>query len=45
MATRDLAREEAAALYEQKLRESHPDKELEARIDEYARDADRLSRH
>ncbi|GJN99552.1 hypothetical protein NJB18091_30180 [Mycobacterium marinum] len=40
MATRDLTRQEAAALYEQKLRESYPDKELEARIDEYAREAE-----
>ena len=45
MATRDLTREEAAALYAQKLLESHPDEDLKDRIAEYQKDVEeRLSR-
>jgi len=45
MATTEMSREEAAALYEKKVRDLHPDKVVEARLDEYRREAEeRLSR-
>jgi hypothetical protein len=43
MATSQMSREEAAALYDQKVRELQPDKAVEARLDEYRRDVEKRS--
>jgi hypothetical protein len=45
MATKDMSREEAAALYERKVRDLKPDKVIEARLDEYRRDAEERRSH
>jgi uncharacterized protein YoaH (UPF0181 family) len=39
----NMSREEAAALYAQKVRDLHPDKAVEARLEEYQRDVERRS--
>jgi hypothetical protein len=43
MATSQMSQEEAAALYEEKVRELMPDKAVEARLEEYRRDVERRS--
>jgi hypothetical protein len=46
MATKDMSREQAAALYEKKVRDLKPDKVIEARLEEYRREAQgRRARH
>ena len=45
MAKTEMSREEAAALYDKKVRELNPDKVVERRLEEYLREAEkRLSR-
>lgn len=41
MATQERTREEAAALYAEKVRELQPDRVVEARLAEYRKEADR----
>ncbi len=43
MAETELSREEAAALYAEKVRELKPDKAVEARLQEYQRDVEKRS--
>ena len=43
MATKGMSREEAAALYDKKVRELNPDKVVEARLEEYRRDVEKRS--
>lgn len=45
MATTEISREEAAALYEQRVRELNPDKAVEARLNEYVRTAQERAEH
>jgi hypothetical protein len=43
MATTEMSREEAAALYEKKVRDLNPDKVIEERLEEYRRQVEERS--
>jgi len=45
MASTQLTREEAAALYDEKVRDLNPDPAVKERLEEYRRDVERRTSH